>query len=381
MRIAIDATAIPPLRSGAGNYIFYLVQHLSHIDHENTYFIFAKPNHIDELGIDQPNFHFVPIKHAAKGTRLVWEQIGLPWHLKRLGIDLLHSPHYTAPLLKVCKLVVTFHDMTFQLMPEAHGLLKRVFFPMIMHWSARFADKLIAASESTRKDVIRLLGVAPGKIVPIMVAANPVFGVLPRVQVEQACARYNLLPNGYILYVGVLEPRKNVPLLIEAYASLAREFPHVPLVIVGKKGWMYDEIFERVTVLGLQDRVRFLGHIPRPDLIALYNGARVVVYPSRYEGFGVPVLEAMQCGTPVITTNVSSIPEVAGDAALMIDPDDVQGLGTALRRTLTDDALARDLAERGLARAARFSWQRCAEETLAVYRSVGQLSPKRSFQF
>ncbi len=370
MRIAFDATAIPANRTGAGNYIFNLVQALARIDAQNEYYIFAKPDHIDEFGIDQPNFRFQSVDLSSRPLRLAWEQFGLPFGLKRLGVDVLHSPHYTMPIPKTCKSVVTFCDMTFHLLPDMHSLLKRIFFRRMMRWSARHADRLIAISESTRRDVMRLLNVAPQRILSIPLAASSDYCALPAEHVAETCTRYGLTPGTYIYYVGVLEPRKNVPLLLEAYAALAAEFPDVPLVIAGKKGWMYDEIFRRVTALGLEQQVRFLGYIPDSDLAPLYNGARVFVYPSRYEGFGLPVLEAMQCGTPVITTNVSSMPEVAEDAALLVAPDDRAGLTSALRRVLTDDTLARDLAQRGRARATNFSWQRCARETLQVYQSL-----------
>jgi glycosyltransferase involved in cell wall biosynthesis len=370
MRIGFDATAIPANRTGAGNYIFNLVQALARIDSHNQYMIFAKPSHIGEFGIDQPNFHFTGVNLSARPQRLAWEQASLPLRIKQLGLDVLHSPHYTMPLPKTCKSVVTFCDMTFHLLPEMHSRLKRVFFQRMMRWSASHADKLIAISESTRHDVIRLLNVAPEQIVTIPLAASPDYRALPANCVAEVCTRYELMPGRYIAYVGVLEPRKNVPLLIEGYAALAAEFPDIPLVIAGKKGWMYDEIFQRLTALGLEQRVRFLGYVPDADLTPLYNGARVFVYPSRYEGFGLPVLEAMQCGTPVITTNVSSMPEVAEDAALLVAPDDLAGLVVALRRVLTDDILARDLGQRGQKRSATFSWERCAQETLQVYQSL-----------
>ena len=240
----------------------------------------------------------------------------------------------------------------------------------MMRWSAAHADRLIAISNSTRADVIRLLRVDPRKVAATPLAASPRFRPLPRDAVSEVCARYGLVPDRYIYYVGVLEPRKNVPLLLEAFAGIAAELPDIALVIAGKKGWMYDEIFARVAALGLQERVHFLGHIPEEDLIGLYNGARVSVYPSLYEGFGLPVLEAMQCGSPVITTNVSSMPEVAGDAALLVGPTDRVALESALRETLGNDALARSLSERGLRRAESFSWERCARETLQVYESL-----------
>lgn len=370
MRIGFDATAIPANRTGAGNYIFNLVRGLASVDTQNEYAIFAKQTHIHEFGIDQPNFHFIAVDHRTRPLRLLWEQIVLPLRARQLRLDVLHSPHYTMPMLKSSPAVVTFCDMTFQLLPEMHGRIKRVFFNRMMRWSARHADRLIAISESTREDVIRLLQLKPEQIVSTPLAASAHYRPLPTEQVASICSRYDLKPNSYLCYVGVLEPRKNIPTLIEAYAQVITKFPDVPLVIAGKKGWMYDEVFQRVTELGLREHVRFLGYVPDEDLPALYNGARVFVYPSSYEGFGLPVLEALQCGTPVVTTNVSSMPEVAGEAALLVPPRDSHALAEMLCAALADDELAQTLSQAATARATAFSWERCARETLAVYNAV-----------
>jgi glycosyltransferase involved in cell wall biosynthesis len=371
MRVALDATAIPHRRAGAGNYIFKLLEALAAVDRENEYVFFAKRAHVEELDIEQPNVRLVPVDHPSRPLRLLWEQSVLPYRLRRLEVEVLHSPHYTMPLRKACRSVVTIPDMTFELLPSMHGLPKRLFFRAMMRWSARHADRLIAISESTRSDVVRILGVPPDHVVAIPLAADPAFRPMPPALVAPVCAGLGIVPGRYVCYVGVLEPRKNLPLLVQAYGALPRGLQDMPLVIAGKQGWMYQEILERVTALGLRDRVIFTGYVPQDHLPALYNGARVVVYPSVYEGFGLPVLEAMQCGAPVVTTRSSSLPEVAGDGALLVDPRDEAGLTAALATLMTDDALAADLSRRALRQAGRFSWERCARETLAVYRSVG----------
>jgi len=371
MRIGIDATSIPLKRVGTGNYIFNLVNALAEIDNHNTYFIFVNSRSLGSWEINKENFHVIRINFFGQTSlRLLWEQTGLPLQIRKLKIDVLHSPHYTMPIAKPCKSVVTFCDMTFQLFPEKHELAKRIIFPKMMRLSSHYAEKLIAISESTRQDVIRLLKVSPDKIISIPLAATSDYRVIQANQVKDVCDRYNLIPHKYIYYVGTLEPRKNVPLLIEAYSKLPSEFHNIPLVIAGKKGWLYEKIFEIVKILNLEERVHFLGYVPDEDLIALYNGTRVCVYPSLYEGFGLPVLESMQCGAPVITTNVSSMPEVAGNAALLVTPNDPEGLSKALWRVLTDDKLANDLSTLGLARSSNFSWIKCAKETLQVYESL-----------
>jgi len=371
MRIGIDATAMPLQRAGAGNYIFNLIQALARVDRSNEYVIFAKPAHQAELGVNGPRVCFVPCEFAGRAVRLVWEQVGLPRQVRAHRLDVLHSPHYTMPLRHSARSVVTFCDMTFLLHPELHQPIKRVFFPAMMRVSARRADRLIAISESTRDDLVRLWAVDRARIATIPLAADT--GYRPRApeEVVEVCGRYGLQPGGYILYVGMLEPRKNVDRLVEAFGRVATELPGVDLVIAGRPGWMYDQIFAQVEALGLRERVRFTGYVPHDALPGLYSGARLFAYPSKYEGFGLPVLEAMSCGSPVVTTNVSSMPEVAGDAAILVTPDDVAGLAAALLRVSGDPTLRAELSCKGLARAKAFSWERCARETMAVYEAAG----------
>jgi glycosyltransferase involved in cell wall biosynthesis len=266
--------------------------------------------------------------------------------------------------------VVTFHDLTFVLYPELHQVAKRIFFPAMMRWSARHARRIITVSESTRQDLVRTLGVSPERVTTVLSAVDADYRPATAAQVAEVCARYGLRSGAYLLYVGVLEPRKSIDRLVEAFARISPGADGLKLVIAGKRGWMYDQIFAQVAALGLQDRVTFPGYVPRADLPPLYSGARAFVYPSRYEGFGLPVLEAMSCGAPVVTTNVSSLPEVAGDGALLVDPDDVPALAAALARVVHDARLREQLSSRGRTRASSFSWERCARETIRVYQDA-----------
>lgn len=370
MRIGVDATAMPLQRTGAGNYIFNLIQSLARVDRSNEYVIFGKAAHEVELGVDGPNVTFVRREFAGRGLRLAWEQLGLPTQVKAHRLDVLHSPHYTMPLHHGARSVVTFCDMTFLLHPELHEPVKRYFFPAMMRWSARRADRLIAISESTRDDLVRLWSLDPARIAAIPLAADASYRACTPEEVGAVCDRLGLTPGAYLLYVGVLEPRKNVDRLVEAFGRVADRLPDVSLVIAGRKGWMYDRIFAQVNALGLHDRVRFTGYVASEDLPALYAGARLFAYPSRYEGFGLPVLEAMSCGAPVVTTRVSSMPEVAGDAAMLVPPDDVAALAEALLRVAGDAALRASMSHKGLARARSFTWERCARETIQVYEQV-----------
>lgn len=368
LRIGIDATAIPLKRVGAGNYIFNLVRSLANVDHDNDYIVFARPEHTEEWGIRRRNFRFIQILHRARGTRVAWEQFVLPRELSQCGADILHSPHYTMPLLNSCRSVVTFCDMTFFLYPEMHTAIKRRMFRWIMRRSARRAARIITISKNTADDVTRVLGVPKEKMSVVPLGVSPAYRPITDEQVlRKVCGRYSLVPHEYLLYVGVLEPRKNVPRLLHAYALLRRSGVRHPLVLVGRRGWKYDDVFRTLEALGLGNDVVFTDHVPEGDLPALYCGARVFVYPSMYEGFGLPVLEAMACGVPVVTSDTSSMPEVLGDAGVLIDPHDHEAIAAGIRRVLDDGGLEETLRARGPVRAAFFSWERTAVETVRVY--------------
>jgi glycosyltransferase involved in cell wall biosynthesis len=260
--------------------------------------------------------------------------------------------------------------MIFFIYPQLHTLAKRYFFRWFIQVSGRRADALIADSESTRRDAVRLAGVAPEKIHTVHLGVTGEFRPISDPEVlDPIKARYRL-PEQFLLYVGVIEPRKNLPALLQAFGKLAQEgLPH-HLVVAGGKGWMYDQVFQMVAESKLQDRIHFIGHVSHDDLPGIFNLAEAFVYPSLYEGFGIPVLEALACGTPVVTSDISSIPEITGDCALLVPPSDQEALTHAMRRILDDQSLREDLARRGLERAAGFTWRHTARRTLVVYEQV-----------
>jgi len=373
MRIAIDTTALPPNPVGAGKYIIELVREFSRLEREFELVIFAQEHGrklIDSPNLDGLEWIMLPDRSPAK--RLLWEQTTFPRSLRQAKIDLLHSPHYTRPVFLPCKSIVSFHDLTFFLYPELHTRSKRIFFPMMMRYSARAADLLIASSQSTRQDAIRILHIPPEKIVTVPLGVAPDFRPVHDPEQLQAIREKYHLPEDFILYVGLVEPRKNLPMLIRAYARLLHDGPPRPLVIVGRMGWMYSEVLEQIESLGLKEQVHFTGYVPLEDLPMVYNLAQVFVYPSTYEGFGFPPLEALACGTPVITTRVSSIPEHVGEAGILIPPQDEDALVEALRLTLLHPELRQELSERGPIQAAKFTWRRTAQETLRLYQQVLQ---------
>ena len=372
MRVALDMTSMPPARTGVGNYQLNLVRALARIDRETEYVVFAKSEHVPHFAVAQANVRFEATPFRNRVGRIAWQMLALGPRTRALGADVLHCTHYEMPYFVGTPTVVTFHDMTLVDRPELHQRTKRHYFPVMMRRSVRRAVRILTVSESTRQDVLQRYALPPERVVTVRLAAGDDFRPLDAGEIASVCRRYDLTPDRYVLYVGVLEPRKNVPMLIEAFGAVAKRHPTVQLAIAGQRGWMYEQIFAQVTRSGLEERVRFLGRVSDEELPALYSGARVFGYPSLYEGFGLPVLEAMKCGAPVITTRISSMPEVAGDAAAYVDPGDVPALADTLHRILGDDALARRMRERSLAVSAGFSWEQCAHETLSVYRAVAE---------
>jgi glycosyltransferase involved in cell wall biosynthesis len=374
MRIGIDATALPPNPVGAGNYIIQLVRALAALEPEHQFTIFVQQSGRNLIGDLPQHVHWVVVPNLSPAVRLLWEQVRLPALVKRSAVDLLHSPHYTRPAVLPCASVVTFHDMTFFLFPELHTRTKRIFFPFAIHQSARHADALVTVSESTRRDAIRILGIAPKRIFTTPSGVSEDFHpIKDQTLLEDGRQRYQL-PAEFILYVGLIEPRKNIPMLLKAYARLISQGDPPPLVLVGRLGWMYEEVLQLVEQLELKDRVHIKGYIPSQNLPIVYNLAKLFVYPSTYEGFGFPPLEAMACGTPVITTAISAMLDNVGDAGLLIPPQDESALTNAIETLLSDSALRDHLSVVGRLRAAEFTWERTAMETLKVYQLVGAKS-------
>jgi len=372
-RIAIDATALPVKPVGAGNYIVHLTRSLAALESGFEWIIFVQRASRNVLGVEpRKDLKIVELDDKPPAARLVWEQARFPALIRQMGVDLLHSPHYTRPVFLSCRSVVTFHDMTFFLFPHLHTRSKRIFFPLAMQMSKRRADLLIADSESTRQDAIRILKISPEKIVTVPLGVSPDFRPITDCALKDEVRRKYKLPDQFILFVGLVEPRKNLPLLLDAYYQVCKQGDAPPLVITGRRGWMYEQVFEQIRSLGLQEKVHFTGYVSSQELPIVYNLAEVFVYPSLYEGFGFPPLEAMACGTPVITSAVSSMPEYVGSAGILVPPGDQTALAGALRNVLDDEKLRRELKRKGPEQAAKYTWERTARQTLQLYRQVLQ---------
>ncbi len=298
------------------------------------------------------------------------ERWALPVEVAIRRPALLHSVDHVAPAWRTWRSVVTLHDLAFMLYPETHTLASRAYYAATGE-SVRHAERVIAVSQRTASDAVRLLGVDPTRIRVVHEAAAPAFRPHSETELEPLAARLGLkvAPRRYALFVGTLEPRKNVPLLLEAFALVHRELD-VNLLVVGSPGWLDEPIFAARAKFGLSDAAQFVGSLGEADLAVLYSHAGVLVLPSLYEGFGLPVLEAMACGAPVVCSNAGPLPEVAGDAAVLLPPEDAQLWARAVLRVFSDPQHAEDLRRRGFARAATFSWNKAAVATREVYREA-----------
>jgi glycosyltransferase involved in cell wall biosynthesis len=312
------------------------------------------------------NAQVTPVRPANALLRIPF---GLPWASLRGSFDLLHVT-YNAPPLSTCPTVVTIHDISFEHYPQFFSPRDRLILKTLVPLSARRAAHILTVSQHAKCEIVERYGLSPDKITVTYEAAGEQFHpVADPASLQAVRAKYGLGEVPFALALGNLQPRKNMARLVEAFAQYRSPLP-TSLVIAGKAQWRESEVFQAVQRAGLVGRVVFPGYVEDADLPALYSAAAVFVYPSLYEGFGLPPLEAMACGTPVISSNAASLPEVVGDAALLVDPNDTVALAQALYSVLAQPALHADLRRRGFDRAARFSWQRCAAETLAVYRQV-----------
>jgi glycosyltransferase involved in cell wall biosynthesis len=306
--------------------------------------------------------------------RLAWEQLVLPVALARARVDVCHGPAHAMPAACPCPAVVTVHDLSFFRTPRAFPRAQGFYLRAATRLSVRRAAALIAVSAFTARELVALLGAPAARVHVVPNGVDPMFRPVTPDEVDRVRARL-ALPAHFLLTVGTLQPRKNLGTLLAGYAALSAASPATPdLVIAGGSGWGGVAPEAEAARLGIGDRVHVLGYVDDADLPALYRGADVLAYPSRYEGFGLPALEAMACGTPVAVADAASLPEVTGDAAIHVDPDDPSAWAVALGALLADDARRGALVEAGLARAARYTWSRAARETAGVYAHV--LAPR-----
>jgi glycosyltransferase involved in cell wall biosynthesis len=302
--------------------------------------------------------------------RIVWEHAALPVAARRDRLNVFHGTMGVLPRLLPCPAVVTVHDLAFLRWPDQVPARRYRYLSTAIKAATTRASRIIAVSERTKADIVELLAVDPSRITVTHLGVDARFRP-PRTEERAAFCERQRLVRPFVLAVGNLEPRKNLPGLLRAFARLAPEIPH-DLVLVGAEGWLTGEIYATLGELRLGERVRMTGFVDDDELPIWYGAADLFIYPSLYEGFGLPVVEAMACGTPVVASNVSSLPEIGGDAIVLVDPTDDAAIADGMRRVLTDAAVAGELRRRGRLRAARFTWEKTAERTVAVYREVAR---------
>ncbi len=378
MKIAIDARKWRDY--GIGTYVRNLVRHLARLDRETTYFLFCNP--ADEGTLRDLAENFVPVVDPAAGYGLR-EHVSIPLRLRRLGVDLLHAPHYVLPLFTPCRSVVTVHDCIHLRFPEylpnrlavhyARGMMGR---------AIRRSARVFTVSEASRRDLLHFFPeTAPEHVLVVPNAIDPALLQDPGEEERERVRERYQIRGRFVLYAGNIKPHKNLERLVRAFARLRRRpgLEDVKLLFIGQEISHYGTLRRAVEEAGVRHDVRFFGFVPDATLAALYRLATVFAFPSLYEGFGLPPLEAMACGTPVVTSRLSSLPEVVGDAALLVDPYSEEDIAAGLERVLTEPELRSRLAQAGLERVGAFSWERSVRAIHDVYLQVlGAPVPSRT---
>lgn len=371
MRIAFDISALCLPRSGVGQYQYQLLRHLLKTDSKNDYFLYAfnlrSRERFKGLGLEVINAQMKVFPTPQKLMALSWMTFGSPsldWVTK--SADVCQVSEICIPPAKLTKRVAFVHDLTPLLFPQYHSKTN-VFLQKIRFSKLGEADAILTNSEATKKDIVEKLRLKPDSIHVTPLGAGEHFRPLSEAEIRPVLEKFSLR-KPYLLFVGTLEPRKNLVTLVQAFNRLKSEqgIPHL-LVLAGRRGWLYDSLLAEIARSPYRSDIRLTGYTADEEVPALLSGAELFVYPSYYEGFGLPVLEAMKCGIPVVTSPISSLPEVGGDACLYADPNSVDELAGRILAVLNDSGLRQRLSLLGIERSKRFTWERCAQETLAVY--------------
>ncbi|MBL7085956.1 MAG: glycosyltransferase family 4 protein [Candidatus Cloacimonetes bacterium] len=368
MIIAINALGPSRFKAGIGNYVVNIITKLAKLDKKNKYIIYTSKKNADFFQSDNINFNVKDIGFFSKNRmlRIFWEQFLLPISLIKNNVDLLHSPGFVCPIIKTCKSVITIHDMTFFSHPKVHTWFKRIYFPIMIYLSSKVCNKIISVSNYTTNETKKYLKISGQKIITIHESFNESLLQVKDYK-ENSYNKYSI-DSDYLLFVGTLEPRKNIKSIILSLDKIKNQ--NIKLVIVGKKGWMYKEMFSLIQNLKLENRIIFTGYVPDNELGLLFENAKIFIYPSLFEGFGIPILEAMYFNCPVITSNLSSMPEVAGKAAVLVDPYNISELVDAINNILSSKGYRQKLIQEGRKNIKKFSWEKTAKKTLKVYESL-----------
>jgi glycosyltransferase involved in cell wall biosynthesis len=383
MLIGLDAIPLEPPRTGIGHYTYELSCALALSSPADLFELVSpyRPSFPDAAGASPSSLEFPSnVRVAFVGSRLLrrrWWALGAPVYLRRAGLELFHGTNYNVPLWARCPLVLSVHDLSLLIHPETHeaGAVRRA--RRVLPLMLRAATMILTDTESVRREVCERLGVRPERVAAVHIAPRSVFRPVPAQEAAQTVGRLGI-EGEFLLYVGTIEPRKNLKTLVRSLDLLVRSTDLRPrLVVAGKQGWLNEELYAEIGRLGLSERIHFTGYVSDEDLRALYSACTVCIYPSLYEGFGLPPLEAMRCGAPVVASRIPSILETAGEqGARLVPPTDTEALAAALAELLRDSNLRRRLAHAGLARAQEFSWEKTARATLEVYGEAAKRKAK-----
>ena len=373
MLIGIDASrAVIARRTGTETYSLHLIRALLRLGTGHRFRLYT--NGVPPAGLFWDGTAPAGVEVRSLPFPRLWTHLRLSTEMLTRPPDVLFVPAHVLPLIHPRRSIATVHDLGYLHYPEAHRPLDRRYLHWSTGWNARQAVAVLADSAATKADLVQTYGVDASKVHVVYLGRDETLAPVRDPDALAAVRERYRISEHYLLYVGTLQPRKNLARMMQAFYQLAAEpaLADVQLVLAGKRGWLYDDLFAQVARLGLSERVIFPGYIADQALPALLSGALGFVFPSLYEGFGIPVLEAQACGVPVMTSNNSSLPEVAGDAALLVDPHDVDAIAEAMYKLVTDDALRAELVRRGFENVKRFSWEKCARETLKVLESAGE---------
>jgi Glycosyltransferase len=370
LHIAIDAHSVGTRLGGNETYATNLIEALAEVDSVNRYTLYVtRREAVERFGNRWPN---VRVRLTLPHTPLVRIPLTLSVELRRRPVDILHV-QYTSPPFTPCPVVNTIHDLSFEHLPETFKRRSWRQMRLTIRRSAQSAAHIITDSEYSRNDILTTYSLPPDRVTATPLAASSRFRpVGDSSELERVRKKYGI-SGDYILTVGSIQPRKNMPRLIRAYAQLCREakLESIPkLIVAGKRAWLFDDTLDAAENSAVRDQILFVGYVPEEDLPALYTAAKCFVYPSYFEGFGIPTLEAMRCGTPTITSDRTCFPEIIGDAGLMVDPFDERAILEVLVRVLGDEKLRKELSEKGTKRASLYDWKETARQTLKVYDRV-----------
>ncbi len=366
--IAIDYTPAYEQGGGIGRYVRELVAALARQPAEFDYRLFVSG--ADQLPpLPGSNFRWCPTRISPRWLARIWgrARLPLPVELFTGAVDLYHATDFVLPPTRARHTLLTVHDLSFVRVPETASPSLKAYLDVVVPRSVRRADHILANSQATKDDLVALYDTPADKITVLLSGVDARFRPTDDPSIRQ---KYALPDRPYLFSVGTVQPRKNYVRLIQSLAVLRERGRDIDLVIAGGKGWLDDPIYAAIQKLKLDDYVHLIGFADDADLPALYSAALITAVPSLYEGFGIPVLESMACGTPVVTSTISSLPEVAGDAALLVDPTDLDALIAALDRLIGSESLRREFAARGLARAQTFTWERSAQQLNDIYRRL-----------